>query len=81
MSLKKLQGPLHGGTKGEQMYSSTHCSYRHWMEVRGQYQAPAALPHCIGGCEGCKAGRSNLEKRKHFLPLPAREPWTVQAVV
>ena len=80
MSLKKLKDPRHGGTQGEQMHNSTHCSNRHWKEVRGQYQAPVALPHFIGAWEGRKAGRSNLEIRNNFSPLPACEPWTVQGV-
>jgi len=62
MSLKKLKGSRQEDTLGEQTYSSTHCSNRHWMEARGHYQAPAALSHFIGGWEGRKAGRSNLEK-------------------
>lgn len=49
------------------MYRSTHCSNRHWIEARGQYQAPATLPHFIGGWEGRKSGRSNLEKKKTVL--------------
>jgi hypothetical protein len=70
MSLKKLKGPRHKDTKGEQMYSSTHCSNRHWLEVRGQYQAPAALPHFLGSWDSRKTCRSNLEKKKTFF-VPA----------
>jgi len=36
--------PRHGGVLWEWRYSSTHSLTRHWMEVSGQLQAPAALP-------------------------------------
>jgi hypothetical protein len=63
----------------EWMHRSIFYWPRHWLEVNGQIQAPAALPprkapdtHWIGGWVDPRAGLDDVEKRK-FLNLSGLE--------
>jgi hypothetical protein len=51
------------------MYRSTFCSSRHYLEVRGQLHAPAALPPRKLCWEGLRAVLGDAEKSK-CLTLP-----------
>jgi hypothetical protein len=57
---------------GKCMYWSTYTWNRHWLEVSGQLQSPAALFHWIGGWVGPRNGQDDIEKRK-FLTLTRLE--------
>jgi hypothetical protein len=66
------------GVLEEWWYSSTPSWTQHWMEVSGQFHAPAALnpkkkapcTHWTGGLVGSRAGLDTVVKRK--IPTPCR---------
>jgi hypothetical protein len=69
------------------MYRSTSSWPRHWLEVSGQLQVPAALlpgkiPYWTGSCVGHRGSLDNIEKWKFFnLPVLNSEPLVVQPVI
>jgi hypothetical protein len=57
---------------GEWMYRSNFLDLGHYLEVSGQFHAPAAGTHWIGGWVNPRAGLDDSEKRK-FLTLSGLE--------